>query len=219
VGGEKRKVIPAAELADVSVIDRTPATFAFKVAASGVEVTAIRGESQIVLGTLIPKSRDLNNTIPTSNQSSYERTFHTHQIEVHVREFIAHQPVSDILIGDPVRLPDREINPHLPPLHRSEPSPPERYLPNRADIVSWYKAAVKMSNEDDTQYLIQIGQQLKTAYMGEPFMQGHLTVERLPDDYQNSAVSVSMADKKRLDVMRIRANETKQQIERPSRSR
>jgi hypothetical protein len=97
VGGEKRKVIPTAELASVGLIDRIPATFAFKVVASGVEVTAIRGESQIVLGTLIPKSRDLNNIIPTSNQGSYERTFHTHQIEIHVREFVAHQPVSDIL--------------------------------------------------------------------------------------------------------------------------
>jgi hypothetical protein len=123
------------------------------------------------------------------------------------------------LSGNPVRLPDLEINPHLSPLHRPEASAPERYLPNRAEIVSWYKAAVKMSNEDDTQYLIQIGQQLKTAYLQEPFMQGHSTIDRLPDDYQNSAVSVSMADKKRLDVMSIRANETKQQIERPSRSR
>jgi hypothetical protein len=219
VGGEQRKVIPTAELAHLGLIDRTPATFAFKVAASGVEVTAIRGESQIVLGTLIPKSRDLNNTIPRSNQGSYERTFHTHQIEVHVREFVAHQPVSDILSGDPVRLPNREIDPHLPPLHRPEASAPERYLPNRAEIVSWYKAAVSTNNVDDTQYLIAIGQQLKTAYMGEPFMQGHSTVERLPDNYQNSAVSVAMEDKQRLDLMSNRANEPLQQRSNPSRSR
>jgi hypothetical protein len=219
VGSEQRKVIPTAELASVGLIDRTLATFAFTVGASGVEVTAIRGESQIVLGTLVPKSRDLNNTTPTENQGSFERTFHTHQIEVHVREFIAHQPVSDILSGNPVRLPDREINPHLLPLHRLEPSAPERYLPNRAEIVSWYKAAVKMSNEDDTQYLLQIGQQLKTAYMGEPFMQGHSTVDRLPDNYQNSAVSVSLEDKQRLDVMSIRANEPLQHRSNPSRSR
>jgi hypothetical protein len=219
VGGEQRKVIPTAELAHLGVIDRIPATFAFTVGASGVEVTAIRGESQIVLGTLIPKSRDLIDTIPRSNQGSYERTFHTHQIEVHVREFIAHQPVSDILSGDPVRLPNREVNPHLPPLHRPEASAPERYLPNRAEIVNWYKAAIATNNADDTQYLLQIGQQLKTAYMGEPFMQGHLTVDRLPDDYQNFAVSMSREEKQRLDVMSIRVNETKQQIERPSRGR
>lgn len=219
VGGEKRKVVPTAELADVSLIDRANATFAFKMATSGVEVTAIRGESQIVLGTLVPKSRDLNNIIPTSNQGSYERTFHTHQIEVHVREFVAHQPVSDILSGNPVRLPDREINPHLPLLHRPEPSPPERYLPNRAELVSWYKAAISTNNADDTQYLIQVGQQLKTAYLNEPFMQGHLTVERLPDNYQNSAVSVAMEDKQRLDLMSNRANEPLQQRSNPSRGR
>jgi hypothetical protein len=219
VGGEKRKVFPTAELADVGLIDRANATFAFKVSDRGVEVTATYGDSTTVLGMLVPKSRDRTDTIPTANQGSFERTFHTHQIEVHVREFIAHQPVSDILSGDPVRLPDREINPHLPLLHRSEPSPPERYLPNRAEIVSWYKAAVKMSNEDDTQYLIQIGQQLKTAYMGELFMQGHSTVERLPDNYQNSAVSVAMEDKQRLDLMSNRANEPLQQRSNPSRGR
>ncbi len=218
VGGEQRQVIPTAELAHIGLIDRTPATFVFKVAESGVEVTAIRGKSQIVLGMLVPKSRDLIDTIPRSNQGSFERTFHTHQIEVHVREFVAHQPVSDILSGNPVRLPDREINPHLPPLHRPEASAPERYLPNRAEIVSWYKTAVKV-NAPDTQYLMELGTQLKTAYLSEPLMQGHSTVERLPDNYQNSAVSVSMEAKQRLDLMSIRANETKQQIERPSRSR
>jgi hypothetical protein len=219
VGSEKRKVVPTAELADVSVIDRANATFAFKVSDRGVEVTATYGDSTTVLGMLVPKSRDRTDTIPTANQGSFERTFHTHQIEVHVREFIAHQPVSDILSGNPVRLPDREINPHLPPLHRPEPSAPERYLPNRADIVSWYKAAVSTNNVDDTQYLLQIGQQLKTAYMGEPSMQGHSTVERLPDNYQNSAVSVSMEDKQRLDLMSNRANEPLQQRSNPSRGR
>jgi hypothetical protein len=205
VGSEQRKVIPSVELASVGLIDRTPATFAFKVAENGVEVTAITGAKQTVLGTLVPKSRDRIDTIPSSNEGSFERSFHTHQIEVHVREFVAHQPVSDILSGEPIVLP-REINPDLPPLHRPEPEPPppEKYLPNRADIVGWYKAAVATNNADDTRHLTQIGQQLKTAYMGEPFMQGKSPVETLPDDYHHATVTISIEDKQRLDSMRDR---------------
>jgi hypothetical protein len=84
--------------------------------------------------------------------------------------------------------------------------------------VKWYKAAVKV-NADDTQYLMDLGTQLKTAYLSEPFMQGHSTVERLPDDYQNTAVSVSMEDKQRLDAMSERATEPSQQRSNPSRGR
>jgi hypothetical protein len=220
VGSEKRKVIPTAELANVGLIDRTAAKFAFKVSDRGVEVSAIHGDSSTVLGMLVSKSRDRTDTIPSSNEGSFERMLHTHQIEVHFREFVAHQPVSDILSGEPIVL-SRETNPDLPPLHRSEPEPepPARYVPNRAEIVGWYKAAVKVADALNTQYLMDLGTQLKTAYLSEPFMQGRATVEQLPDEYQHSAVSISMADKQRFDVMSIRANETKQQIERPSRSR
>jgi hypothetical protein len=160
--------------------------------------------STTVLGTLVPKSRDRTDTIPRSNEGTYERTFHGHQIEVHVREVVAHQPVSDILSGEPIVLP-REINPDLPPLHRPEPEspPPARYVPNRAEIVGWYKAAVALNNADDTRYLTQIGQ-LKTAYMGEPFMQGQPRVEILPDDYHHATVTISIEDKQRLDSMHER---------------
>ena len=165
-------------------------------------MSAIRDGSTTVLGMLVPKSRDRSDTIPTANEGSYERSFHTHQIEVHVEKFVAHQPVSDILSGDPIELPDREINPDLPALSRPEPDLLEqRYVPNRLEIVSWYKAAVATKNADDTQYLTQIGQQLKTAYMGEPFMQGQPPAEILPDDYQHSTVSISIEDKHRLDSM------------------
>jgi hypothetical protein len=206
VGTQNRKVIPTAELAAVGLIDRTPAKFAFQVSVRGVEVSAIYGDTTTVLGTLVPKSRDRTDTIPSSNEGSFERTLHTHQIEVHVREVVAHQSVSDILSGNPIELPDRDINPNLPPLHRPEPEPrpPERYLPNRAEIVSWYKAAVANHNADDTQYLIQIGQQLKTAYMGEPFMQGQPPVETLPGDYHHATVTIAIEDKQRLDSMRDR---------------
>jgi hypothetical protein len=93
------------------------------------------------------------------------------------------------------------------------------YHPTRADVVKWYKAAVATNNADDTQHLTQIGQQLKTAYLSEPFMQGHSTVERLPDEYQHPTVSMSMADKQRLDAMSERATEPLQQVNRPSPSR
>ncbi|AFY92853.1 hypothetical protein [Chamaesiphon minutus] len=205
VGNEKRKVIPTAELTDAGLIDRTAAKFAFRVNVGGVEVSTIHGDSMTVLGTLVPKSRDRTDTIPSSNEGTYERTFHSHQIEVHVREFVAHQPVSDILSGEPIVL-QREINPNLPPLQtpRHQPPPPERYVPNRAEIVGWYKAAIAIDNADDTRYLTQIGQQLKAAYMGEPFMQGQPRVEILPDDYHHATVAISIEDKQRLDSMHER---------------
>jgi hypothetical protein len=62
---------------------------------------------------------------------------------------------------------------------------------------------------------MDLGTQLKSAYLNEPFMQGQPPVETLPDDYQNHAVSVSMEDKQRLDMMNERANEL-QQIDRPA---
>ena len=99
---------------------------------------------------------------------------------------------------------------------RDRPSP--SYHPTRADVVKWYKAAMKV-NADDTQHLIDLGTQLKTAYLSEPFMQGHSTVERLPDEYQHPSISMSMEDKHRLDAMSIRANEPSQQRSNPSRSR
>ncbi len=212
VGNEKRKVTPTAELADVRLIDRTDATFAFRVNNGKVEVSATVGGNKIVLGTLVPKSRDRTDTIPAANRGSFERTLHTHQVELHMRESIAHQPVSDILSGEPVSLPvrlcrlveNREINPNLPPLHRPEPSHAERYVPNRAEIVGWYKATVATGNALDTKYLVAIGQQLKTAYMSEPFMQGKSPVEILPDDYQHPTVSISVEDKQRLDSVRDR---------------
>jgi hypothetical protein len=203
VGADKYKVTPTAELAKVGLIDSKLAKFSYQTTDTGVEVTAIQGESQTVLGTLVPKNRDWVNTIPTSNQGSYSRTLHTHQIEVHVREFVAHQPVSEILSGQPVPLEYRQINPNLPALHRPAPAPTDRtYVPNRAEIVGWYKAAVKASNAPETEYLLEIGQQLKTAYTSEPFMQSGSTVDVLPDDYQNSSVSISIEDKHRLDLMR-----------------
>jgi hypothetical protein len=205
VGTEKRKVTPTAELASIDLIDRTDATFAFKMNDGKMEVIANVGANQIVLGTLVPKSRDRTDTIPIANEGSFERTLHTHQIEVHVREFIAHQPVSAILSGDPVVLPNRQISPNLPPLQRIESSPAEQtYVPNRAEIVGWYRAAVAIDNASETEYLIAVGHQLKNAYMGEPFMQGQPRVETLPDDYQHPTVSIPMADKQRLDSIRDR---------------
>ena len=207
VGTEKRKVIPTAELAQVGLIDRTPAKFVFQVSVRGVEVSAIYGDTTTVLGTLVPKSRDRTDTIPSSNEGSFERTLHTHQIEVHVREVVAHQSVSDILSDNAIELPDRDINPNLPPLHRPEPAPVDpKYVPNRAEIVGWYQSAVATNNADDTQYLIQIGQQLKTAYMGEPFMQDRPPVETLPDDYRHATVAISIEDKQRLDSTRDRSS-------------
>ena len=86
-------------------------------------------------------------------------------------------------------------------------------------MVQWYKAAVKVGDDPNTQYLMDLGTQLKTAYLSEPFMQGRATVEQLPDEYQNSAVSISMADKQRLDAMNERANEPQPQTQRSSQSR
>jgi hypothetical protein len=104
----------------------------------------------------------------------------------------------------------------LDSLHE-RPSP--SYCPTRADVVKWYKAAVKVADAPATQYLMDLGTQLRTAYLNEPFMEGRLTVDRLPDEYQNPAVLVPMEDKQRLDVMSIRANEPPQQRANPSRGR
>jgi hypothetical protein len=97
------------------------------------------------------------------------------------------------------------------------PSP--SYCPTRADVVKWYKAAVKVADAPATQYLIDLGTQLRTAYLNEPFMQGHSTVERLPDEYQNPSVLMSIDQKQRLDAIGIHANEPSQQIDRTSRGR
>jgi hypothetical protein len=74
---------------------------------------------------------------------------------------------------------------------------PNHYIPCRADIVNWFGAADRDS--PDRLQIFALGQQLKDAYMGESFMQGQPDPGKLPDDYQNSSVSISIEDKQRFD--------------------
>jgi hypothetical protein len=74
---------------------------------------------------------------------------------------------------------------------------PNHYIPSRADIVNWFEAADRDS--PDRQQIFGLGEQLKAAYMAEDFMQGQPDPGKLPDEYQNSSVSISIEDKQQFD--------------------
>jgi hypothetical protein len=71
------------------------------------------------------------------------------------------------------------------------------YQPTRLELVNWYK--VLKANDLDTKQILELGQQLKDSYMQEDFMKGKPSVEKLPDGYQSTLVSISLEDKKYLD--------------------
>jgi hypothetical protein len=72
---------------------------------------------------------------------------------------------------------------------------PATYLPTRLELVNWYRAS-----EGDEQHQIEaLGQQLKTAYMLQDFMQGQPEPKILPDEFQSTTVAISLADKQQFD--------------------
>jgi hypothetical protein len=74
-------------------------------------------------------------------------------------------------------------------------SVPETYLPTRLELVNWYRA----SEGDDQHQIEALGQQLKTAYMLQDFMQGQPEPKTLPDEFQNTTVTISLANKQQFD--------------------
>ena len=72
---------------------------------------------------------------------------------------------------------------------------PQTYMPTRLELVNWYRA----SSEEDRQKIAALGQQLKTGYMLQDFMQGQPEPETLPDEFQSTTVSISLTDKQRFD--------------------
>jgi hypothetical protein len=74
-------------------------------------------------------------------------------------------------------------------------SVPETYLPTRLELVNWYRA----SEGDDRHQIEALGQQLKTAYMLQDFMQGQPEPKILPDEFQSTTVAISLANKQQFD--------------------
>jgi MobA/MobL family len=69
------------------------------------------------------------------------------------------------------------------------------YMPTRLELVNWYRASLG----DDRHQIEALGQQLKTAYMLQDFMQGQPEPETLPDEFQSTTVAISLADKQQFD--------------------
>jgi hypothetical protein len=72
---------------------------------------------------------------------------------------------------------------------------PETYTPNRLELVNWFRA----SEGDDRQRIADLGQQLKTAYMLQDFMQGQPEPDTLPNEFQSNTVAISLADKQQFE--------------------
>jgi hypothetical protein len=70
------------------------------------------------------------------------------------------------------------------------------YSPSRLELVNWYKAVG--GNSESGKQLLELGKQLKTSYMAEDFMKGKPPIDRLPDDYRNSNVLISIVEKNEL---------------------
>jgi hypothetical protein len=100
-------------------------------------------------------------------------------------------PLPIVLAQSILDLPAQSI-PDLPP--QSVPA----YNPSRLELVNWYRAVG--ANSESGKQILELGKQLKTSYMAEEFMNGKPSVDRLPDDYRNSSISVSIEDKNRFEL-------------------
>jgi hypothetical protein len=94
---------------------------------------------------------------------------------------------------------------------------PNYYIPSRADIVNWFEAADRDS--PDRLQIFGLGEQLKAAYMAEDFMQGQADPGKLPDDYQNPSVSISIEDKQRFDRHVLDRSTQPSEVQQLTRSR
>jgi MobA/MobL family len=74
-------------------------------------------------------------------------------------------------------------------------SVPETYMPTRLELVNWHRASLG----DGRHQLEILGQQLKTAYMLQDFMQGQPEPKTLPDEFQSTTVSISLTDKQQFE--------------------
>jgi hypothetical protein len=94
---------------------------------------------------------------------------------------------------------------------------PNIYIPSRADISNWYEAIDRHS--PDFQQILAVGQQLKAACMAEDFMQGQADPGKLPDDYQNPSVSISIEDRQRFDLNVINRSAQQSEVQQFAQSR
>jgi hypothetical protein len=101
------------------------------------------------------------------------------------------QAIPDLSAQTISYLPSQTI-PDLPPQSVSA------YNPSRLELVNWYKAVG--ANSESGKQILELGKQLKTSYMAEEFMNGKPLIDRLPDDYRNTSISVLIEDKNRFDL-------------------
>jgi hypothetical protein len=260
IGEEKYRVKPSLDQSEQTIIS-TKALIGFNVSEAGISITATtipkkKTEVPITtdLGTLYPKDRaEFLKSGVQSAEGIYSRTLHPNQIELHVQDLVAHQPVSKILANTLLPLPDREINPDLTAILEKpqltlvpeieavvNPSPqdnlpavelevnlrivpdiPQTYSPSRIELVDWYKASLKVAEPATAQYLVELGTQLKSVYTSEALSQGNPPVDRLPDAYQSSEVSITIDEKDKFDGILAAAQQqelqTSKQVSRGSR--
>lgn len=234
VGEERYRVNPAPSATKQTIIS-TKAMMGFNLSESGITVTATtmpkKSEAEIttILGNLDP--RDKTKFLKSGVQATegiYSRTLHATQIELHVQELVVHQPVSKILANTLVPLPDREISPDITTISERDQltlvpdivaeevnlrivpdirSMAQAYSPSRIELVDWYKASLKVAEPLAAQYLVELGTQLKSNYSAEAASQGSTPVERLPDAYQHSAVTITVEEKEKFDGILAAAQE------------
>jgi hypothetical protein len=102
----------------------------------------------------------------------------------------------------PLSLPDlpSQTIPDLPsqPISELPLKSISEYNPSRLELVKWYKALG--ANSESGKQILELGKELKISYMAEDFMKGKPLVDRLPDDYRNTRISVSIEDKDRFNL-------------------
>jgi hypothetical protein len=193
-------------------------------------------EITTILGSLAPRdtAKFLKSGVQAT-EGIYSRTLHPTQIELYVQELVTHQSVSKILANTLVPLPAREISPDITTIlekNQSQltlvsdkeadlsvaeevnlrivpdiPSIAQTYSPSRIELVDWYKASLKVAEPLAAKYLVELGTQLKSNYSAEAANQGKPLVERLPDSYQNSAVTITAEEKEKFDRILTAAQE------------
>jgi MobA/MobL family len=82
------------------------------------------------------------------------------------------------------------------PQPRPDPIAPETYMPSRLELINWLHAN---RDDDDRQQIVALGRQLRKAYMLQDYMQGQPEPDTLPDEFQSTTVSISLADKQRFE--------------------
>jgi hypothetical protein len=78
----------------------------------------------------------------------------------------------------------------------AKPIVPETYMPTRLELINWLHAN---RDDDDQQQIVALGRQLRKAYMLQDYMQGQPEPDTLPDEFQSTTVSISLADRQRFE--------------------